>query len=317
MSGKKVLRHELAPDEQAGRLDQFLTTLDTTLSRNQARAWIDVGGVHVNGRRVRRCSLALKPGDRLEAFRDQQPLTPFRLQQTHILYQDPYLLAVNKPAGIDTQPTPARYKGTLYEALLQWLHNPNRPLDKPSLGMVQRLDRQTSGILVFSTHVRSHKPLTEQVKQRQLKKSYLALVQGEPEPQGELRGMLARNRRTGLMVTVERGGKEAHCRYRKLEQMAGIALLQVELITGRMHQIRAQFSQQGWPLLGDSAYGGSRQWQGFACERQMLHSWQLGLDHPISREPLHLQAPVPDDILHLLQHAGAAAGKRFQEMMNE
>jgi 23S rRNA pseudouridine1911/1915/1917 synthase len=290
-----------APEEEGMRLDQFVPAKTSELSRTLLRKIVDLGGAHVGGRRVRRCSLPVRAGEEVVIHKDGLPLEPYALRQEDIILEDKYLLAIAKPAGVETQPTSARYKGTLYAALLDYLHNPHRPLDRPELGMAQRLDRETSGIMVFSIHRRAHRRLTEIIAGREADKSYLALVHGRPaEKEGEIRSLLARNRASNRMRSVGKGGKEAITRYRVLEEFAEASLLEVKLLTGRSHQIRAHFSEAGHPLLGDVRYEGPRTWQGRKIPRQMLHARRLVLPHPVSGETLTLEAPVPEDMGELL-----------------
>jgi 23S rRNA pseudouridine1911/1915/1917 synthase len=266
------------------------------------RKLVDLGGVHVGGRRIRRCSQPVQAGETVEVFVDGLPLEPYQLVTTAVVYRDPYLLAIDKPAGIETQPTPARFKGTLYAALLDYLHDPFRPQQAPSLGMVQRLDRDTSGIMVFSIHPRAHRGLTETFTGRQVRKCYLAVVAGRlPAAEGEFRSLLARNRASNKVKTVERGGKEAVTRYRVREEFADATLVEVEILTGRSHQIRVHFSEAGHPLLGDGRYGGPGDWHGVPVQRQLLHAWRLAFAHPVSGEPLELEAPIPADVAELLE----------------
>jgi len=283
------------------RLDQWLATTDRSLSRTVIRKVIDLGGVHVNGRRVRKCSQALKRGDKIELYRDQQPLTPFRLSEEDVLFRDDFLLVVNKPSGVESQPTPSRYKGTLYEALLVFLKDPYRPLDKPELGMVQRLDRETSGAMIFSIHSRCHKPLTEAWQSHRVRKVYHALVRDPGlDDEGEFISLLARNRRTNRMKSVARGGKSAHTLYRVLKRLSGFALVEIQLLTGRMHQIRVHFSEAGAPLLGDKLYGGTCCLGGQEILRTMLHSFRLACDHPVDHKVVEFEAPRPHDFDSLL-----------------
>ncbi|PLY06690.1 MAG: RluA family pseudouridine synthase, partial [Desulfuromonas sp.] len=282
------------------RLDHYLAGISEDLSRTLVRKVIQIGGVHVAGRRVRRSSTPVKKGEQIELYLDALPLEPFVMSEACELYRDPYLLALNKPAGIETQPTPARYQGTLYAALLTYLKNPQRPQLKPELGMAQRLDRETSGVMVFSIHKQAHRGLTEAVSSRQLEKRYLALVQGSPPAEGEFRSLLARNRATNRVRSVRHGGKEAMTRYRRQRQFDGAALVEIELLTGRSHQIRAHFSEAGFPLLGDQRYDGPRTMAGIEIPRQMLHSASLRLNHPVGGKPLLLQAPLPDDFTTVL-----------------
>jgi 23S rRNA pseudouridine1911/1915/1917 synthase len=291
--------------EAGMRIDQFLAACIGELSRGHAKKVIDLGGVHVGGRRVRQCSLTLRAGEQIEVFLDALPLQPFVLEPSAMLFRDPYLLALDKPAGIPVQPTPARYKGTIYAALEAFLHNPFRPLDRPTLGMVQRLDQETSGVMIFSIHPRAHKALTAAFVGREVNKEYRALLQGAPPAEGEIRSLLARSRRTNRVQSVAAGGKEAITRFRILQYFDGAALAAVQILTGRSHQIRAHLAEAGHPLLGDRLYGGPQSCHGQLIPRTMLHSWQLSLNHPVSGEHLVLQSPLPNDMEELVKLLGA------------
>jgi 23S rRNA pseudouridine1911/1915/1917 synthase len=244
----------------------------------------------------------VKVGEVVEVHLDGLPLSPYVLTREDIVWQDKYLLAVAKPAGVESQPTPARYRGTLYEALLNYLQNPFRPMERAELGMVQRLDRETSGVMVFSIHPRAHRRLTQIISGREAEKTYQALVSGIlTEKQGEIRSMLARNRATNRVRSVLKGGKEAITRYRVLSEFANASLVEVNILTGRSHQIRAHFSEAGHPLLGDERYGGPRFLDGRKILRQMLHALRIALPHPVTGELLTLEAPLPEDMSELLR----------------
>lgn len=295
--------YRLLPDATAAglRLDHYVPSQVAELSRTFLRKIVDMGGVHVGGRRVRKCSTPMRCGELVEIYLDGLPLEIFSLSPQQVLFQDRFLLVVNKPAGVETQPTPARYKGTLYEALLRHLHDPYRPLAQPELGMVQRLDRETSGVMVFSIHAKAHRALTSAFTGRQVGKTYLALVQGRPDAlSGEIRSQLGRSRHGNKMLSVQHGGKEAITRYRLLEAFAEASLIELELLTGRSHQIRVHCSEQGFPLLGDSLYGGPGHWLQQEIPRQMLHAASLCLTHPVTGAALELQAPLPEDMATLL-----------------
>lgn len=307
-SQQKVFRFLPSAKDEGVRLDQYLPSCSDVLSRTLVRKLVDLGGVHVGGRRIRKCAHAIRAGEVVEVHMDGRPLEPFELADTHILYRDTFLLAVNKPSGVETQPTPARYRGTLYEALLRYLQNPFRPKDKPELGMAQRLDRETSGVLLFSIHGRAHAGLTQAIAGRSVTKIYLALVAGTmPAPSGEFRSLLARNRASNLMRSVVKGGKEAITRYRVLQEWGDASLLEIELLTGRSHQIRAHLSESGHPLLGDVRYGGPVMVAGLDIPRQMLHSWRLTLDHPVEQRKLAIEAPLPADFQRLVDQLEAGS----------
>ncbi len=298
---KNVYRITVSPSDSGLRLDQFIADRCDDLSRTLVRKIIDLGGVHLDGRRIRRSGQTVTAGQSVEAYLDGGSFTPFRLTPEQVLYQDRYLIGLNKPAGVATQPTPARYKGTLYEALCVFLPAAGKQR-KPGIGMVQRLDRDTSGVMVFSVHPQAHKPLTEAFRNKQVRKIYLALVAGQmDEPEGVITSELARRRSTNLMVSVKKGGKYAETRYRLLEKFGSASLLEVEIPTGRSHQIRAHFSEQGHPLLGDTAYGGSGTLNNVELPRQMLHACELQLNHPVTGEGMVLKAELPEDFQQVLE----------------
>lgn len=288
------------PTSAAGqRLDLYLAEAGDNLSRGMARSLIDLGGVHLSGRRVRRCSQTLASGDHIEVYVDGQAVTPQPLTEQHVLYRDTDLIVLDKPAGMATQPTPARYQGTVYAGLQKLLMDGRAA--QPSIGMVQRLDRDTSGVLIFSIQPRSHKAMTAAFAEHRVGKIYWALVSGQlVEKRGEFHSLLARRRSTNRMVSVERGGKPALTRYRVLGTGDDVSLVEVELVTGRSHQIRVHFSEAGHPLLGDTAYGGPRKVSEVTVPRQMLHARELTLQHPVSKQPLRFRAPLPEDFREML-----------------
>ena len=288
-------------------LDQYLAENSDNFSRTSARRLIDIGGVHLAGRRMRRCSQPVSSGDSIEVFVDNQPLDPMLLSKESILYRDQDLIVLNKPAGMATHPTPARYRGTLYSELQNMLRDAGRKDLRPSIGMVQRLDRDTSGVLVFSIHKRAHKKMTEAFRGRNIDKVYWALVSGRPQnEQGEFCSQLARRRSTNLVVSVARGGKPAETHYRLLQDMGQVSLVEVKLITGRTHQIRAHFSEAGLPLLGDTAYGGPQTHDDLNIPRQMLHSRVLTFCHPVTGKEMRFTAPLPNDFSTVLQYLDAS-----------
>lgn len=285
------------------RLDQYLDEVSESFSCGLAKRIIALGGAHLTGRRVRRCSQPVSTGDRLEVFVDRQPLEAMKLDVNRILYRDEDLIVIDKPAGMATQPAPSRYQGTLYAELQNLLQEPQQSGNRPSIGMVQRLDLDTSGVMVFSIHKRAHKNMTEAFLGRDVGKLYWALVAGQPaEVSGRFSSQLAKRRSTNLVVSVQRGGKQAETLYRLLQQLDGASLVEVELLTGRSHQIRAHFSEAGMPLLGDTAYGGPQIINDLNVPRQMLHSRELSFVHPVSGLEMNFTATPPDDFVTVLKH---------------
>lgn len=290
-------------DEFSGlRLDQYLAEASADLSRTLARRLIEIGGVHLSARRMRRCSEKVSTGDKIEVYVDALLLDPAPLSQEKVIYRDQDLIVIDKPAGMPTQPTPARYKGTVYAELQKLMAVTLRVGQRPSIGMVQRLDQDTSGVMVFSIHSRAHKRMTEQFLNHDIDKTYWALIDGIPDAaEGKFSSQLARRRSTNLVVSVAKGGKPAETRYRLLQSMNRVSMVEVDLVTGRTHQIRVHFSEAGMPLLGDQAYGGPKCVGDLVIPRQMLHARSLAFSHPVTGKKLHFTASLPEDFSSVLQ----------------
>ena len=283
------------------RLDQYLADSSCELSRTKAKKIIDLGGVHINGRRSRSCSAPVSSDDLIEVYVDHMPLGPYRITDSDILFQDQFIIVLNKPALVDTQPTHARFKGTLFEALQWHLKDPFRLHQKAEIGMIQRLDRGTSGAIVFSIHPRAHKEMTRIFLEHEVKKGYLALVHGMPEiEQGEIRSFLARSRKENRVKSVEKGGKEAITRFQLVEKLTDYSLLQVEILTGRSHQIRAHMTEQNCPLVGDERYGGASEVVGMKVFRPLLHAEKLSFRHPVLNQEMDFTVPVPADMQSMI-----------------
>ncbi len=301
---KKWDIYRLAVDRQQSgmRLDQFAPLAVPELSRSLVRKVIDVGGVHVNGQRIRTASRILATGDQVELYLDHLPLVPWRIGPADVVFHDKYLIVINKPAMIETQPTHARYKGTLYEALQVYLQDPYRLQLKPEIGMIQRLDRSTSGLIMFSIHSQAHKKMTEMFTTGAVDKTYMALVAGLPDrDSGEIRSLLARSRRENRVHTVVAGGKLAVTRYRINAPLYDSALVEVQILTGRSHQIRAHMAELGCPLLGDQRYGGPMALDGMLFKRPLLHAQRLTFLHPVTSQQLDFSVPIPDDMHQAVQ----------------
>ncbi|MCD6581736.1 MAG: RluA family pseudouridine synthase [Desulfuromusa sp.] len=296
-----IHRLQVKNENIAQRLDQYLADSSIELSRTKAKKIIDLGGVHINGRRIRSCSTAVCEDDLVEVYIDHLPLDPYRITKRDIQFHDQFIIVLNKPALVDTQPTHARFKGTLFEALQWYLKDPFRPHQKAEIGMIQRLDRGTSGLIVFSIHRRAHKEMTRIFLEHEVKKGYLALVHGVPElEQGEIKSFLARSRKENRVKSVLNGGKEAITRFKVVEKLTDYSLLNVEILTGRSHQIRAHMAEQNCPLVGDHRYGGAPQAAGVNIIRPLLHAEKLSFHHPVLNQVLDFTVPVPDDMQNIL-----------------
>jgi len=294
--------------EDSLRIDQYLAAVLPQFSRGFWKKALTTGSVHVDGRRVSQCSRSVRTGQRVEVFLDGLPLEKHLIDARQVLFEDENLLVLNKPAGLDTQPTPSRFQGTLYQGILDYLGRGKGAGRRPEIGMVQRLDRDTSGVIAFSIHPRAHRSLSEQFRQHKIRKTYLALVSGKLEnEQGEFKSNLTKIRAINRVRSVARGGKPALTRYRLVQAADGVSLVEVELVTGRMHQIRAHFSEADHPLCGDIRYDGVGRLHGLDIPGQLLHSWRLSLAHPVTGQALELKAPLPADWSPLLEACGFPA----------
>lgn len=297
-----VYRFKVSEELSGLRLDQYLAEAGTDLSRTLARRLIEIGGVHLSARRMRRCSETVSAGDKIDVYIDALPLDPAPLSDKNVIYRDQDLIVIDKPAGMPTQPTPARYQGTVYADLQKLLADTQAGGQRPSIGMVQRLDQDTSGVMVFSIHPRAHKKMTNQFLTHVIDKTYWALIDGIPDATaGKFSSRLARRRSTNLMVSVAKGGKPAETRYRLLQSMNDVSMVEVELVTGRSHQIRVHFSEAGLPLLGDHAYGGPQRVGDVVVPRQMLHARSLAFLHPVTGKRLLFTSSLPEDFSSVLQ----------------
>ncbi|MBE0502163.1 MAG: RluA family pseudouridine synthase, partial [Desulfuromonadales bacterium] len=276
--------------------------VDQTLTVDLVLNLLAFGGIHLNGRRCGDGSRTVHRDDKIEIFIDGLPFEHFFLDESRIVYRDDDILVINKPAGIDCQPTPSRFMGTVFSALMSYLENPCRRDLKPSVGMMQRLDRDTSGLMVFSIHPRAHKNLSAQFAARSIEKTYVALVAGQVvQEEGEFRSLLAKHRGTNRMKSVEKWGDEAITRYRVVHRSDSATRVDIDLLTGRRHQIRVHFSEAGHPLLGDLRYDGASVLNAYPVARQMLHARRLTFIHPVNTSQMTFTLPLPDDMARIAQ----------------
>ncbi|NJN17280.1 MAG: RluA family pseudouridine synthase [Oscillochloris sp.] len=302
--------HLVVDAEAAGeRLDRYLARAVPDLSRSQAQQLISADQVALNAQ-PSRASTILRAGDMIDVT--IPPPKPVALQPEAIpltiIYEDADLVVVDKPAGMVVHPAPGHPGGTLVNALLA--RYPDMQVGgelRP--GIVHRLDQDTSGLLVVARNDRTLQTLGDQQRARTMRKIYLAVVEGRMrEPGGTIDAPIARHPTNRLRMAVVIGGREARTHYRTLEELAGYTLLEVQLETGRTHQIRVHLQSIGRPVLGDPIYGPQRRKPLFGLRRQFLHAQQLGFAHPADGRPLHFQSPLPSDLAAALDRLRQAAG---------
>ncbi len=298
------------------RLDRYLAAAFPEQSRSQIQEWIRAGDVFVNNARVKTGYL-LRPGDTI-MLQIRQPLAAFEPQPEeiplHLVYEDADLAVVEKPAGMVCHAGAAVRSGTLVNALLFHL-GPLPTGDVMRPGIVHRLDKLTSGLLVVAKGLAAHRALSLQFKNRQIKKEYLALVHGRPsKTAGTIDLPLGRDIRDRKKISVRsRRRRDAITHYSLEAEYGPFSLLRVRIETGRTHQIRVHLTQIGHPVVGDLLYGGNRSRNLLDpivrqavrdLQRHFLHAHKLEFCHPRTGEKLVFTSPMPPELLHFLARIG-------------
>ena len=286
------------PAELGGlRFDQALARLFPQYSRNRLQAWLKSGHVRLDGKSPPARYLVLG-GERVEVAPppSADPGPQAQRMPLKVLYEDGALLVVDKPAGLVVHPGAGQPDRTLLNALLA--HAPSLS-GVPRAGIVHRLDKDTSGLLVVAKTVAAQASLVKQLAERSMRRVYLAVVQGDPPASGTIDAPVGRDSRTRTRMAVTHRGKPARTAYRVVERYGSAALVECRLQTGRTHQIRVHFQHIRHPLVGDTVYRrGTR--HGVAFPRQALHAAELSLVHPQSGETLTWRSQPPRDFKRLL-----------------
>lgn len=288
--------------ETSDRLDRFLARHIPGLSRSYAQQLIAEGLVMVNGK-PRKPSGKVSPGDEvIVTVPAPRPLEVVpEARGLDILYEDADVLVLNKPAGLPVHPAPGHERGTLVNALLAYSPDLAGIGGRLRPGIVHRLDKDTSGVMVVAKNQRAHQSLACQIKDRQVLKLYLALVQGEVKPpQGLVDAPIARDPQHRKRMAVVSGGRPAQTSYRVLAAVPGLSFVEARLHTGRTHQVRVHFAALGHPVVGDPVYGRPSD----LIDRQALHAWRLGFALPSDGTGREFTAPLPPDLRAALIRAG-------------
>jgi len=310
------------PDNAAGRrFDAVLAELFPDFSRSRLAAWIKSGDARLDGREVR-------PRDPVRGGETVTLHVQLEVQ-THsepedialdVLYEDEHVIVINKPAGLVVHPGAGNPAGTLVNALL---HRDPSLNTLPRAGIVHRLDKDTSGVMVVARTLPAHTALIEQLSSREVHRQYLAVVVGSLVSGGTANAPIDRHPRDRIRMAVRDDGRDAVTHYRLRERFRAHTLLECRLETGRTHQIRVHMAHLKHPIVGDPLYGGPLKLPRGATEdliatlrgfkRQALHAETLEFAHPVTGEPVRCTAPVPDDLVQLVrvlrQDTAAAAEK--------
>ncbi|MDT8404588.1 23S rRNA pseudouridine(1911/1915/1917) synthase RluD [Sulfuriflexus sp.] len=309
MSDPQPLQFEIPPHLAGQRLDQALAELLPDYSRARLQLWIKAGKVQIDGE-TRRPRDKLRGGEQVAVQAENEAQVTWEAEDIplDIVYEDESIMVINKPAGMVVHPATGNYTGTLVNALL---HHDASLKDVPRAGIIHRLDKDTSGLLVVARTLVAHNSLIKQLQARTVKREYEAVVTGLMTAGGTVKAAMGRHpvHRTRMAV-LTRGGKEAVTHYRVLERYRAHTHIRVRLETGRTHQIRVHMAHIRYPLVGDPVYGGRLRLPPQSSEvltetlrhfnRQALHAAQLGFDHPQNGQPVEWTAPLPADMRNLL-----------------
>jgi len=295
----------LQVEESRDRLDRYLSQQLPELSRSRLQKLIEEGNIQLNGRVCTAKKTTIQTGDRLHInIPPSQPL-PLEAEAIplDILYEDDYLIIINKPAGLVVHPAPGHEKGTLVNALLSHCSNLAGIGGVQRPGIVHRLDKDTTGALVIAKSDRAHQHLQAQIKAKTARRDYLGIVYGVPsQASGTVNLPIGRHpieRKKMAVVPIEKGGREATTHWKVQERLGNYTLMHFRLETGRTHQIRVHCTQMGHPIVGDPIYSSGHS-VGVNLSGQVLHAWKLTLEHPISGETIEAIAPLPATFTKLL-----------------
>jgi 23S rRNA pseudouridine1911/1915/1917 synthase len=301
------------------RLDVYITGFVQNATRSKVQKAIKEGHVVVNGA-FEKASYVVQPGDRIEISLPKPPPEEARPEEMdlNILHEDETLIVVNKPAGLVVHPAFGNWQGTLVNGLLHHTKSTLSKVEDETIrpGIVHRIDKDTSGLLVVAKTEEAHAALSKQFQEKSVERTYQAVVWGIPEEEGTVTGDIARSRSDRKIMTVvpEGEGKHAVTHYRRMEVFDQLSLMEIRLETGRTHQIRVHMSHIGHPLFGDRVYGGDRVCYGSnagkrkqlfrnlfeVLPRQALHARTLGFVHPGSGEWMQFESELPEDLQQVI-----------------
>jgi len=287
-------------DMEGERLDTYLAEVMADLSRTAIKDLIVSGQVLVDGQ-VRKPSYRVKEGDQVLIHVPEARQVAIKPQNLplEIIYQDQDIAVVNKPKGMVVHPAHGNWENTMVNALLYHVKDLSGINGELRPGIVHRLDKDTSGVMVVAKHDQAHRVLAEQIKEHTIKREYQALVHGViKENLGTIEAPIGRSRVDRKKMAVIADGKPAISRYRVLERYQNYTLVQVSLLTGRTHQIRVHFSYIKHPVVGDTVYGPAKNNLGLVS--QALHACVLGFNHPRTGEYMEFSSPLPDEFQQAL-----------------
>lgn len=284
------------------RLDISASSNNPEYSRSQIQTWIKNGKVTINNKVIASCKHLVKNGDEIILDVTISPPNPTSAQPIalDIIFEDEEIIIINKPPGLVVHPGAGQPDQTLVNGLLY--HDANLGI-LPRAGLIHRIDKDTSGLLCVAKNLKSYNHLIKKMQNKEINRTYQALVHGHVPWGGTINLPVGRHPRQRTKMAVTTTGKPAITHYTILKHFTTTTLLKVQLDTGRTHQIRVHFQNEGWPLVGDPTYGSQCQSQKNSPEfsRQALHAWNLILPHPRLNQQMSFIAPIPKDLTNLIE----------------
>lgn len=284
------------------RLDTYIATKDLDLSRATIQRLLDEKNIFVNGQ-IKKSSYKVKCNDVIEIDIPEIKESKIEAQDipVEIVYEDNDIIVVNKPKGLVVHPANGNLDGTLVNAImnickdsLSGIGGEKRP------GIVHRIDKDTSGLLIIAKNDKAHLNMSEQIKDRKVNKKYIALVRGIiKEDEATINMPIARSKKDRKKMAVDKNGKEAITHFKVINRYDKYTLLDIKIDTGRTHQIRVHMAEIGHPVIGDEVYSNGK--NEFNIKGQMLHAKSLEFNHPITGEKMHLEADLPEYFKNVLQ----------------
>lgn len=289
-------------EEEGKRIDVYLAEKCKDFSRSTIQRLVEEENIQLNGKRVK-VSYKVQEGDKIEVQNPEPKETELKAQDIpiEIVYEDDSIIVVNKPKGLVVHPANGNPDGTLVNAImaickdsLSGIGGEIRP------GIVHRLDKDTSGLLIVAKTDKAHVNLSEQIKNREVKKTYIALVRGNVrENEATIDMPIGRSKKDRKKMAVTKDGKNAVTHFKVLKRYDGYTLLKVNIETGRTHQIRVHLSEIGYPVVGDMVYSNGK--NKFGVNGQCLHAAELDFKHPITGSKIHLEAKLPEYFENILR----------------
>ena len=296
----------VSQEEKGKRLDTYIPSVDTDITRTSAQRLIEDGNILVNGKNAK-VSYKIQENDKISVEIPEPKQIELKAQNIpiEIIYEDSDIIVVNKPKGMVVHPANGNPDGTLVNAImaickdsLSGIGGEIRP------GIVHRIDKDTSGLLVIAKNDKAHINLSEQIKNRQVNKIYVALVKGIiSENEATINMPIGRSKKDRKKMAVDKNGKEAVTHFKVIKRYNKYTYIKVKIDTGRTHQIRVHMSNIGYPIVGDIVYSNGK--NDFGIEGQMLHAKELEFKHPITGKLMHFEAPLPkyfEEILSKLEN---------------